>query len=146
MAGPVSVTCPTCGQAFTVPAEVVSVDTATNRVLVRMDRTELYGHLEKCAAKAGEAAGKQLVQRMAAAVPPGVLTGRVHQFLDMRAYVASGGSRACTMCGMTGETCLAALSSANLPCCTGCRDGNTHPAPGEAQGMCAEWTPRGASD
>ena len=147
MAGPISVTCPTCGEAFPVPSRVVSVDTNTNQVLVRMDRTELYGHLRACAGEAGEAAGNKLVQRMAAAVPPAVLTGRVHRFLDLRAYVPTAGSRACTMCGMAGETCLAALSSANLPCCTACRDGNTHPAPGEAQGSCAEWSAaRGAQD
>lgn len=131
-----TITCDRCGQVFPVPAEVVSVDTATNMVVVRMDRTELNGHRETC--KPAVAAVEVRRANPVLTVPKAELAGRIGLMLDNRAYVAVGGSRACTMCGVTGTDCMTALAN-SIPCCGACGEGNTHPAPGESKGLCAEW-------
>lgn len=156
MAGPVRVTCPVCREAFDVPTEVVGVDVLRNQVLCRMDRSGLYGHLQRCAAAhpiPDDAATSHSTELAQAAgdesqrVPSGVLVGRVEQFLRGGFFMAKGGSRACTMCGITGTMCMTMLTgvgksdgrTVRATCCPACGEGNTHPAPGEAQGSCAAW-------
>lgn len=139
MPGPVTVRCPTCRVAFSVPTEQIGQD--GHHVIVRMDRSDLYGHLRTCTGP--KVPGKAVEKRRAApvtTVPQAELAGRIHRMLDMRAYVVEAGSRACTMCGMSGASCLAlAGQNTREPCCRSCKDGNTHPVPGEAEGSCAQW-------
>lgn len=144
MAGPLTIACPTCGEVFALPAEVVTVDTKANRVVLAVDRSAVYGHLTACAAKAAAVAAGKVV----ATVPAAELAGRIERLLTMRAYVVKGASRACTMCGVHGEACMDQLAAKGpqSPCCTACGDGNTHPAPGADRG-CAEWaTEHGAKN
>lgn len=149
-----SLTCPTCGTAFPVPAEVVSVDEKNQRVLLRCDRSELYGHLRECAGAAGEKAGKALM----AAVSDADLRGRIAGVLRIveEAGHLTRGTRACTMCGATNEACLASLSRGRsmfgrtrkpgTPCCAACGVGNTHPT-AEERTPCAVWaTEHGSKD
>lgn len=136
MAGPISVTCPMCGEVFPAPAEIVKVDTERNVVLCRLDRSGMYGHLASCP---GTPAAPEPAALPVPEVSKADLDGRVHLLLDQGAYVATGGSRACTMCGTNGDPCLKGLRVRRKPCCAACGEGNTHPAPGEGKGMCAEW-------
>lgn len=148
--GALRIRCPHCTQDFPVPADVVEVHEATNLVTVVLDRTDLYGHQQQCAAARGLPApspSKVLVVRGSSADVHQIgcptkaeLAGRISQMLDMRAYVATGGSRACTMCGTNGAACLDQLGEAakGIPCCSACGNGNTHPAPNEGS-TCAEW-------
>jgi len=140
MAGPLTIACPTCGEVFSLPAELVDVDTTANRVVLSVDRSAVYGHLTACAAKAAETAADKAVAVVEPTVPRDELAGRIERFLTMRAYVATGGSRACTMCGVNGEACMDSLAAKGpqSPCCPSCGDGNTHPAPRADMG-CAEW-------
>lgn len=155
MAGPVTITCSGCGVAFPVPTRVLRV--LGHQVWVRMDRSEVYGHMATCPgfAEPGSPEPLQEVSKAVAVpdVPKADLAGRINQFLDGEHYIARGGSRACTMCGTTGAACFEALKPikvttedgkeggrvAGKACCGACRDGNTHPAPGESRGTCAEW-------
>ena len=70
------------------------------------------------------------------------LAGRIDRFLDTEAFIAEGGSRACLLCGTNGKDCLVNMRGEERtgPCCNGCANGNTHPAPGENEGLCAEWS------
>lgn len=149
MAGPLRIRCPHCTEDFPVPTEVLDVNPTTNLVTVVMDRTELYGHLKQCAAAHGAPqpsptrvivvrGSRSDVHRIG--VPSSAdLSGRIDRMLDMRAYVATGGSRACTMCGCIGQDCLTGLETkSGTPCCSACGNGNTHPAPNEGT-TCAEW-------
>jgi len=123
-----------------VPTDVVHVDEVTGLVYTRMDRSGLYGHLTTCAGPAPTVPTRSTeVAKIVPSVPLGELAGRIHLMLDNRAYVATGGSRACTMCGTTGTDCMTALAN-STPCCGACGEGNTHPAPGESKGTCAEWS------
>lgn len=96
------------------------------------------------------------VEAPAATVPKAELVGRIERVLnDMtkdggRHFVSTAGSRACTMCGMPGADCMALIgkpltggTGKNLGhvngCCGACANGNTHTAPGEAAGTCAQW-------
>lgn len=139
MAGPVTITCPVCQQAFPVPTEVLGTD--GHQVVVRMDRSELYGHLQECTAescdqrpdpegetdaRASHPAGKAL-ERPArgvgpVALPPFVATGR----------------RPCLMCRTDAPACMVGLQGKGTPCCGACGEGNTHPAPGESTD-CRVW-------
>lgn len=122
MAGPVTITCPTCREAFPVPTEVLGTD--GHQVIVRMDRTELYGHLEECAGQAAEQHAEQQAEAGKALTRPPVA-----QPHDVPPFIARG-KRTCVMCGATNEACMASLAN-SLPCCPSCGEGDTHPAPGE---------------
>lgn len=162
MNGPVTVTCPMCRESYPVPTEVLGVDEDADQVVVRMDRSGLYGHLRECAAKgitshrmtreeamARHPAGRAMTKAVerpwrddVADYTPSKheLAGRIGRFLTLGAFVSKGGSRACTMCGLSGESCLALVGqNTRQPCCGACGDGNTHPAPGENEGSCAQW-------
>jgi hypothetical protein len=119
----VTITCPTCRQVFPVPTEVLGTD--GHHVIVRMDRTELYGHLEQCAGQTAErqAEAEQQVPSKAVARPP------IAQPHDVPPFIAKG-RRTCVMCGATNEACMASLAN-SVPCCPSCGEGDTHPAPGE---------------
>lgn len=169
MAGPVTIACPICGVAFTIPTEVVGVDEARHQVLLRCDRAELYGHLRECSTKHADKAAAALVAPSMAAIPPQAtaepvlpkaeLRGRIDRFLVI--LETSGhltrGDRACSMCGTPNETCLAGLKPrrhllSGRPvrppeaCCVSCESGNTHPTAAE-QTPCAEWArEHGAQD
>lgn len=69
------------------------------------------------------------------------LAGRVNMMLNGGHFMSKGGSGACTMCGANRDACMRLLQvkASHKPCCTACRDGNTHPAPMESRGTCAEW-------
>lgn len=99
--GPVTVACPVCRVAFPVPCEVLAIDGAL--VIVRMDRSALFGHLQECG---GRPAAPEL--------PRFVVPGR----------------RTCIMCGTPNAECLASLRN-GAPCCGACGEGDTHPAPGD---------------
>jgi hypothetical protein len=145
MSAPLSITCPSCQDQFPVPAEVLKVDILNNQVLVRLDRTEAFGHFTTCAIRKNRPRpeGKSMVpvegvSARQLVVPATELAGRIHQMLDMRAFVATGGSRACTLCGVNGQDCMVQLDRKRVPCCSGCANGNTHPAP-KQDATCAEW-------
>jgi hypothetical protein len=141
--------------AFNVPTEVVGVDKLRNMVLAKMDRTHLYGHLQECAKTHplpddAEATHSTELAQVHEHQDPHLrarLVGRVEQFLRGGFFMAKGGSRACTMCGVHGEACVKRLPITGKACCPACGDGNTHPAPGEAEGTCAAWAAEhGAQD
>ena len=67
------------------------------------------------------------------------LAGRIGQMFNTGAYIATGGSRACTMCGVNGKACMAELTKTRVSCCGACMGGNTHPSPKENAGSCREW-------
>lgn len=140
MAGPVTITCPVCRVAFTVPVSVVGIDVENNGVLLLADRSELFGHLAECAAEHGKKAGAAVVRARAVASYPKdpELVGRVHQMLRMGAFVSNAGSRACTMCGVTGPECMQRLERSRKGCCPACESGNTHPAPQDTV-ACSTW-------
>lgn len=127
-----TLTCPRCQQPIVVPATIVHSDHARGTALVQIDQDVARAHLEACqpaAPKAVEAAGPSQAD----------LAGRVERFLSMRAYIATGGSRACKMCGANGVACLDQLQGQpGVPCCAACGEGNTHPSPKDTL-ACAEW-------
>lgn len=128
MAGPLSIKCPSCGEVFPLPVVGIAGPAPdATEVELTVDRSAVYGHLRECPNQA-----PALPRRT---VPDADLAGRIHLMLDNQAYVATGGSRACTMCGTVGDDCI----PTGTPCCPACRDGNTHPAPQENVGTCAEW-------
>lgn len=145
--GALRIRCPLCAEDFPVPASVTEVQTETNLVTVVLDRTELYGHLQKCAENMGApqpSPTKVVVLRGASNLPATVgpskaeLAGRIRLMLEHGAFVAVGGSRACTMCGRVGTECLDQLRESGAGCCAACENGNTHPAPKEGV-TCQEW-------
>jgi hypothetical protein len=109
MAGPVTVQCPICRAAFPVPTDVIGA--RGHEVIVRMDRSGLYGHMRECEGKAAEAP-------KAAPLP---------------AFIAAG-ARTCTMCGIANTECMGRLNRSGKGCCPACEDGDTHPAPGVDRG------------
>lgn len=153
MAGPVQITCAGCGQVFDVPTKVLSV--LGHGVYVRMDRRELHGHTSRCPGFAEPATPVEEASTTVAVPDPSQadLAGRIHLMLTGGAFMAKGGSGACTMCGTTRDGCLERLKPVRLTledgseagaapgkaCCGLCADGNTHPAPMESRGTCAEW-------
>lgn len=46
MAGPVTLACPRCREVFTIPTQVVKI--LGHTVVVRMDRSEAYAHMDQC--------------------------------------------------------------------------------------------------
>lgn len=142
-----------------MPTEVVGIDHLRHKVLVRMDRSGLYGHLQQCAGTTDRPLDAPLEHQPAEVSkavevskpqPDPELVGRVHLFLSGGHFMAKGGSGACTLCGATRTACLERLRTGVPvtvngvkrgpdPCCPGCHDGNTHPAPMESRGTCAEW-------
>jgi len=151
MAGPMNITCPGCGESFPVPVQVISVNPRTHHVLCRIDRSGLYGHLAKCAGTTDRPLDAPLDTHpaevsKAMAVPdklPDIeLAGRINMMLNGGHFMSKGGSGACTMCGVNRDVCLSALQPGRKTpkaCCGACADGNTHPAPAENRGTCAEW-------
>lgn len=139
--GPVTIRCPFCRELLAVPTEVIGQD--GHQVLVRMDRSGAAEHTQECAGRAGtpaQAPGKHVAKAEPAKSPQQPLQSGSW-------FVAKGGSRACTMCGTNGEPCLVKLERVKSACCPACENGNTHPAPGEAQGLCSQWAEaRGAQD
>lgn len=143
-----TIRCPICRTDYPVPTELVGVDESTNKVLVRMDRTNLYGHMRACAAEHHQPPPAPDTTVMARRVPPGPvvptgptkaeLSGRIDQMLRMRAFVQEGASRACTMCGANGQDCLVQLEKRAAACCAACHNGDTHPVP-KGDLSCAEW-------
>lgn len=149
MGGQVRIACPSCGESFVVPTEVLGVDRIRHQVMVVMDRSGLYGHLQACTGRDGTPAAPlehrpaEVTKAMEAhrPHPDPELVGRIHQLLDGGHFIAKGGSGACTMCGVNRDACMKSLrmESRRKPCCGACGDGNTHPAPMESRGTCAEW-------
>jgi hypothetical protein len=117
-----------------------------------MDTRPLVAHFNSCDMKRPSMSINDVFV-LAPVVPQADLAARINTVLNVatldggRHFVATGGSRACTMCGRPGEDCLSQLTSqaranpgnGGTPCCAACENGNTHPAPGEAFGTCAEW-------
>lgn len=131
----VQIKCPTCHKLFNVPSEVLGQDGPS--VIVRMDRTALVNH--DCGTPAPPPPAPVRGKAMLPANPH--LAGRIGLLLEREGYVAQGGSRACTMCGTKGAECLEGLRGPGPrpPCCAACGVGNTHPAPGESVGSCAQY-------
>lgn len=107
-------------------------------------KAPLIAHMATCRPNgASIPIGRRFVQ--APDVPKRELEGRITQFLNTdlgngrRMFVVEGGSRACTMCGENGGMCMQYLYENGGTCCAACRNGNTHPAPQEAYGVCGEW-------
>lgn len=126
---------------FTIPAQVLRI--LGHTVFVRLDRSEAYGHMADCPGMTPEPleAPAQEASRHVAVpeVPQADLVGRIHLMLANGAFMARGGSGACTMCGVARDGCLSGLKLRTTACCGACMQGNTHPAPGESRGSCAEW-------
>lgn len=152
--GPVTITCPVCAESFTVPTTVLHVDAENSRVLVSMDRTDLYGHMDQCVrthqdtpehpqatreqraeAMAQHPAGKGLERPLPAS----------HSAAPIPPFVAKG-TRPCVMCGVHATVCLANLDAqpGTSPCCGACGEGNTHPAKHETT-PCALWPAQSAA-
>lgn len=140
MAGPVTVACPVCRQAFPIPTEVVGVDHEHNTVLVTMDRSELYGHLRTCAAEHGDQAGQEHDDERDKAKdqhPAGKALERPAAPIPVAPGLVAKGNRPCTMCGTSSPDCMTSLAN-SLPCCGACGEGNTHPSRHEST-PCAQW-------
>lgn len=127
-----TVVCRLCLEHVTVKFRRAPGNVSGGVAVLLMDVTPLQEHVRKC-----EPVRDQFV--LAPKVPQAELTGRIEQMLNGRHYIAAGASRACTMCGVTGQECMDRLNRSKKPCCPLCGDGNTHPAPGEAVGSCAQW-------
>lgn len=143
---PLTITCPMCRQAFPVPADVVSVDPRhPELVMVRVDRSELYGHLRECAAERGDQAGRDATDQDTDTKPGKALERPAPELVNAPDPVAKG-ARPCVMCGARADTCLGALAErpGTPPCCPSCGEGNTHPARHESI-PCAEWPTHAAA-
>lgn len=142
-----TLTCPHCGGPIELPATVVNTFTGLAQVLVKIDQKVGEAHLRECRGRVDEA--PKALERPSTTE----LSGRIERMLHMRAFVAVGGSRACTMCGVDGKDCMAQLQAGSedqarrgvpraegmgTPCCNACGNGNTHPAP-KGTMSCAEW-------
>lgn len=136
--GPITITCPGCGDKLPVPARVVYDNRETRSVLVRMDYTGARAHFRACRSTTPTVAeaGTE-VTRQHPEVPHTVLAGRVNQLLDGRHYIVQG-KRACVMCGAANNDCLTTLDKRDAACCAGCHNGDTHPVPQQDK-SCAEW-------
>lgn len=105
------------------------------------DQAPLRDHYAECTGMHPGEPGKAVEVAPVTSVSAVDLAGRIGVMLDGGHYVATAGSRACTMCGTNGSDCLEGIRT-RFPfaaCCPVCADGNTHPAPGEAQGSCQQW-------
>jgi hypothetical protein len=136
-----TITCTMCRKGIPVEFKRVS-NAADGTVAMLMGMAPLEAHMRVCAA--GE--HPKAVAAPELSVPPVELAGRIDRLLNARTprggryFVATGGSRACSMCGMAGASCLSLVGqNTREACCPACANGNTHPAPGEAQGSCAQW-------
>ena len=129
MAAGMTIKCPMCGEVIPVAVDVITKDTHDGTILARIDKTAADAHVQVCKGREHQPAANLPVRR----IDP-ELAGRVHRFLDMRAYFAPG-NRACTGCGRTNKACLDESKGA---CCGMCGEGNTHPSPG-ADKSCSEW-------
>lgn len=129
-----TLSCPHCGGDIELPATVVTSNGQTAQVLVKVDQSVGEAHLAACRAKAKPEAINQ------AGPSTTELAGRIHRMLDMRAFIGTGGSRACTMCGVTAKDCMVQLDAKGkgMPCCAACGNGDTHPVP-RGDLSCAEW-------
>lgn len=136
----VTLACPRCGEVFPIPTHVVKVFGHT--VLVRMDRSQAHGHMATCPGIAHPPQEASKTMAVPEKLPDAELAGRIDLMLSGGHFMAKGGSGACTMCGITRDKCLSNLGGHPGPaaaCCGACGDGNTHPAPMESRGTCAEW-------
>lgn len=134
-----TIKCTFCDTGIVVDFERVS---AGSLMLKVSDIGPLRTHWESCPGMDPAARPSKVVAVPATGVDPverGRLAAHISQWLDERGYIAKGGSRACTMCGANGTDCMVALDQAGASCCDACHNGNTHPAPGEVKGVCAEW-------
>lgn len=112
-----------------------------------MDDAPMIDHMRTCKgsplkalAAAEDPEPPKVTQRPRLRATP-VARARIGQFLEAEGFVSYGGSRACTMCGTRGDACLDSLRKEGTRpgCCPACHNGNTHPAPGESLGSCAEF-------
>lgn len=140
-----SIHCGICKAA--IPVDLIRVSGDGQPVQLQLlDTAPMVDHMRTCpgsplkALAARETAPPKVVQRplLRASVADRM---RIGQFLEAEGFVSYGGSRACTMCGTNGAECLDQLRKEGTRpgCCPACHNGNTHPAPGEAVGSCAEW-------
>jgi hypothetical protein len=129
-----TLTCPHCRGPIELPATVVTKDATHATVLVKIDQSVGEKHLRECRAGRAQAEAPTLE----AAPSEADLAGRIHRMLETGAFVATGGSRACTLCGTTGAVCMGMVNKNGGPCCNGCGNGNTHPMP-KGDLSCAEW-------
>lgn len=145
--GPVTITCPGCGEALPVPCRMVFDNTHKQTVLVRMNYAGARKHFQECA----QAAAKPTTQALEAIpveakVPAAILAGRMDQLLEGRHFIGKG-PRACRMCGRTNDECMSTLrTKGGMPCCAACGEGDSHPIPQQDM-ACAEWAvTNGAKD
>jgi hypothetical protein len=140
--------CPHCGQDIPLPATVTYTDHQRGYALVKIDQGTARAHVDGCRTKApdlGPAAEQTPALEDPTKPTEKDLAGRVTQMLRMGAFVQTGGSRACVLCGVTGKACLDGLrrrdgsgERVGAPCCSGCGNGDTHPVP-KGTMSCAEW-------
>lgn len=136
-----SLVCRLCGSHLEVKFKRGNDGDDGRVMLLVADTTPLVEHMETC-----EVVPDQLVPTVEKSVPDPELAGRIGQMLETGAYVDTRGSRACSMCGVTGDECLDRARRTQEVCCSVCESGNTHPAPQETYG-CAEWaTEHGAKN
>lgn len=144
--------CPHCLQDIDLPAIVITTDMEASTALVKVDKVAAKAHVDECRTKR-QLTGAPEPRAIEAAVSDGDLRGRIDRMLKMGAFVQSGASRACTMCGVNGADCLEQLRAGSsdqaragvarkegmgTPCCNACGSGNTHPAPKDRI-SCAQW-------
>ena len=134
-----TITCTMCGSG--IPVDFQRASLVNHGVVnLRMDMGPLEEHMRACAAGVGATSAKQVERhKPGTTVSPVELAGRIGLMLEQRHFIAKGGSRACTMCGMSGESCMALIGqNTRQGCCKLCMDGNTHRAPQDDQD-CAHW-------
>lgn len=113
--------CPHCGGDIELPATVVHSNGQTAQVLVKVDQSVGEAHLRECRQ------GRGAADPVALGPSKAELSGRIHRMLATGAFIATGGSRACTMCGTNGQDCNVRLEKRGTACCAACHNGNTHP-------------------
>lgn len=142
-----TITCTMCGRP--IPVEFTRVSNASGgKVHMLMAMEPLEAHMRECASTPAQTSAKQVEQyspRHVKSETDADLMGRIERFLNAktpkggRFFVSEGGSRACTMCGLSGPSCMALIGqNTREGCCPACMNGNTHRAPHDDQG-CAEW-------
>lgn len=139
-----TITCRLCETAIAVEFRRADANGVQLEVIDSQPLADHYAECQAMEAKALHPAQSNVT------VPQVELSGRVNRFLAIledNGHLTRG-TRACTMCGDTQDTCLASLDRRagrivrkrvrGRGCCTACDEGNTHPTGSESKG-CAEW-------
>lgn len=146
MASNGSIECGICRKPIPVTLVRISGDGQPVQLQL-MDSTPMVDHMRTCGGSVHKAIApvpepaKPVVKQRPRLRPNPQATYQIGLFLETEGFISYGGSRACTMCGTRGDACLDELRKEGTRpgCCPACHNGNTHTAPGESVGSCAQW-------